>query len=252
MSVMNIRVRTTSSSAKPPSARARSMIAKTARAWPAMSPGCCDVPSGPASVVPATQHASPTTTARLYPATRSHGPPDEIRSVARRSLRGGEPRVVGPPGEDLGIAGDRQQQPGQHRRPRHDRVDLEVLGRRMVVAADRSEAVEGRDAHAGRRVRIRRAAGRGVVHLEARAAPRPPGRARRGGRCGRASPSAARRPSRAASTVVPSTSVVATRSRIGGFDLAPGRRRSSPGRRPRARSAPGRRWVACRRRSCRR
>jgi hypothetical protein len=41
------------------------MIVKTARAWPATSPGCCETPSGPASVVPATQHESPTTIARL-------------------------------------------------------------------------------------------------------------------------------------------------------------------------------------------
>ena len=65
MSVTNIRVRTTSSSANPASASARSMIANAARAWAAASPGCSETPSGPASVVPATQHASPTTTARL-------------------------------------------------------------------------------------------------------------------------------------------------------------------------------------------
>ena len=41
------------------------MISSVARAWPAMSPGWRDTPSGPRSVVPATQHASPTTTARL-------------------------------------------------------------------------------------------------------------------------------------------------------------------------------------------
>ena len=56
----------------------------------------------------------------------------------------GEPRVVVAPGEDLRVARDGQQQPGQHRRPRHDRVDLEVLRRRMVVATDRPEAVERR------------------------------------------------------------------------------------------------------------
>ncbi len=65
MSVRNIRVRTTSVSAKPASARARSMISKIARVWAARSPGWRDRPSGPASVVPATQQASPTTIARL-------------------------------------------------------------------------------------------------------------------------------------------------------------------------------------------
>ena len=61
---MNIRVRTTSSSAKPASLRAPSMIASAARAWPAASPGWSDAPSGPASVVPLTKHASPTAIAR--------------------------------------------------------------------------------------------------------------------------------------------------------------------------------------------
>ena len=65
MSVTNIRVRTTSKSVNPPSISARSMISKIARAWPATSPGCSDAPSGPASVVPATQQLSPMTTARL-------------------------------------------------------------------------------------------------------------------------------------------------------------------------------------------
>ena len=63
-STMNIRVRTTSSSAKPASASAPSMIANTARAWPAASPGWRETPSGPASVVPLTKHASPTASAR--------------------------------------------------------------------------------------------------------------------------------------------------------------------------------------------
>ena len=59
-SVTYIRVRTTSSSPNPASPRARSMIARAARAWPAGSPGW----SVPGSVVPETQHASPTTVAR--------------------------------------------------------------------------------------------------------------------------------------------------------------------------------------------
>ena len=65
MSVTNIRVRTTSARPKPASASAASMIARLARAWAAISPGWLDRPSGPASVVPATQHESPTTIARL-------------------------------------------------------------------------------------------------------------------------------------------------------------------------------------------
>jgi hypothetical protein len=65
MSTTKILVRTTSCSENPPSPSARSMIAKIVRACAAMSPGCCEVPSGPASVVPATQQPSPTTIARL-------------------------------------------------------------------------------------------------------------------------------------------------------------------------------------------
>ena len=60
-----IRVRTTSPTPKPASSSARITIANAARAWAAASPGCSEVPSGPASVVPAIQHESPTATARL-------------------------------------------------------------------------------------------------------------------------------------------------------------------------------------------
>ena len=62
---MYIRVRTTSASSKPASARACSIVPNAARAWAPTSPGWRARPSGPASVVPETQHASPTTTARL-------------------------------------------------------------------------------------------------------------------------------------------------------------------------------------------
>ena len=41
------------------------ITANTAFAWPAMSSGWRERPSGPASVVPATQQSSPTTIARL-------------------------------------------------------------------------------------------------------------------------------------------------------------------------------------------
>ena len=61
---MYIRVRTTSSSANPASPSAPSTIANAARAWAAASPGWSDAPSGPASVVPETQQASPTAIAR--------------------------------------------------------------------------------------------------------------------------------------------------------------------------------------------
>jgi len=64
-SVTYIRVRTTSSSPNPASTSAASMIPKIARAWAAGSPGWVERPSGPASVVPATQHASPAVIARL-------------------------------------------------------------------------------------------------------------------------------------------------------------------------------------------
>src|SRR6478736_3562525 len=114
-----IRVRTTSRSEKPASASAVSMIRQTALAWAPASPGWSDWWSGPASVVPLTQHPSPTTTARLYPTDFSHGPPDEIR---RRS-------ATGPPAEDDGIAADREQQRRDERRPRHDRGHVEVLRR---------------------------------------------------------------------------------------------------------------------------
>ena len=57
---------------------------------------------------------------------------------------------VAPPGEDLGVRGDGQQQAGKQRRPGHDRIDVEVLRRGVVVAADRSQPVEAGDAHARR------------------------------------------------------------------------------------------------------
>ena len=66
------------------------VMARTARACPATSPEWRERPSGPASVVPDTQHVSPTTIARLYPAADSHGPPNEISRLFYDSLvRGG-------------------------------------------------------------------------------------------------------------------------------------------------------------------
>ena len=57
-------------------------------------------------------------------------------------------------------------QPGQQRGARHDAREVEPLRRRVVVAADRAEAVERRRPGRARRVRVRRAAGRGVAQLE--------------------------------------------------------------------------------------
>ena len=62
--------------------------------------------------------------------------------TSRRSLIGSSPGAAAT-GHDR-VAGDREEQRGQQRRPRHDRVDLEVLRRRVIVAADRAQAVERR------------------------------------------------------------------------------------------------------------
>ena len=74
-----------------------------------------------------------------------------------------------PPGAHLRVAADRRDQRGQQRGARHDRGDLQVLAGRMVEAADRSQPVDRRHAHARRRVRVRRPAGRRVVEREAEA-----------------------------------------------------------------------------------
>ena len=98
MSVTNIRVRTTSARPKPASARAASMIARTARVCPARSPGWSDRPSGPASVVPATQHAvadhdRPAVAGdRLERAARRDPP------ASRRAVTAGSRARPGPPG----------------------------------------------------------------------------------------------------------------------------------------------------------
>ena len=60
-----------------------------------------------------------------------------------------------------------EQQRGNQRGARHDRVDLEVLAGRVISAANWAEAVERRHAHPRRRVRVGRAAGRRVAQLEA-------------------------------------------------------------------------------------
>ena len=92
---------------------------------------------------------------------------------------------------------------GQQRHPGGDARHVEPLGRRVVVAADRPEAVEDRHAHPGDRVRVRGAAGRGVAELEAQLArrARSPARRARPMACGllhgrEPAPSARTRPSR--------------------------------------------------------
>ena len=153
-----------------------------------------------------------------------------------------------PPGRDLGIPSDRREEPREQRRPRHDRVDLQVLAGRVVVPADRAPArrASARPCRPSCSRRRRRRSPRRASSKPSRAASadgvsdEPPGavqllhrpvaadpssvdrhvghrRARR--RLARTAASAASRPSR-------------------------GRRR---GRRPRARSARRRRWAACRR-----
>ena len=61
-------------------------------------------------------------------------------------------------------------------------VDVEPFVRRVVEAADRTQAVERRDAHPRGRVRIGRAARRGVANCEAEPARQLLGMRRRGGR----------------------------------------------------------------------
>ena len=158
MSTTNIRVRTTSASVNPPSARARSMIAKTARAWPATSPGCCERPSGPGVGRPgdparvADDHGPAVARRGLPRPARRDAPPPAGAGLRRRpspalarhaarsaANRGSSARHA----EHLRIARDGQQQPSQHRRPRHDRVHVQVLARGVVVATDRARARRG-------------------------------------------------------------------------------------------------------------
>ena len=131
---------------------------------------------------------------------------DDRSTVGRRPLprpargdpaptRGRHPRWAATPrhSSDDGVRSDLEEQAGEHRRSRHDRIDLEVLRRGVVVAANRPEAVEGRDAHAGRRVRVGRAAGRAVVHDEPETLGDGLRVLRRAGPTGRSFPSAATR-----------------------------------------------------------
>ncbi len=112
--------------------------------------------------------------------------------AAGRDRASGSPgsRPVRPPRGDERVAGDGEQERREQGRPGHDRVDLEVLGRRVVVAADRAEPVERRHAQPGGRVGVRGAAGRAVGQREAEPLGERRRRARRAGPIARASPSA--------------------------------------------------------------
>ena len=89
------------------------MISSVARAWPAMSPGCRDRPSGPASVVPATQQQSPTPA----PGCSRHAPPTarptrcgaaRSRPGSRRRRRPARPATRGRPGRARSRAATRR------------------------------------------------------------------------------------------------------------------------------------------------
>src|SRR2546426_502459 len=86
MFVTNMRVRITSSSWAPASARAASIVRKMWTAWPYASPGATTFPSGSVAVVPATATWLPMRTTREYPTIGSQRPPDAtfFRSMERR------------------------------------------------------------------------------------------------------------------------------------------------------------------------
>ena len=219
------------------------MIARSARAWAPMSPGMprAAVRSGvgragdPAGV--ADHHRPAVARGRLpRPARRDPAGGVTARSSRQRDdLRDPRRSASSSPASSV-VRG-------------HDRLDVEILGRRVVVAADRAEAVEARDAHPGRRVGVRRAAGRGIVDLEAEAPRDRLRRGRRAGRSARASPSATSGPSPRTRPSCPSTSVASATPARPPPPQPRARRASSPGRRPRACSARARRSAASRRRS---
>jgi hypothetical protein len=78
MRVRKTRVRTTSASEAPASARAAPMMSRQRRAWPAGSPGAAVPPSTAIGAVPATVTNGPTRTAREKPITGSSGLPEEM------------------------------------------------------------------------------------------------------------------------------------------------------------------------------
>ena len=79
----------------------------------------------------------------------SHGPPDEIRLAGRVIDASHAPRSARQ-AMTSGSAAIASSRPASSVVRGHDRVDVEVLRRRVVVAADRPQAVEARDAHARR------------------------------------------------------------------------------------------------------
>src|SRR5687768_17548247 len=84
-SVMNIRVRTTSFSPPPSSARAPAMISMHLAVW---APGSgSQLPSGQIGAVPETITRSPTRSARAKPKRGSKGEPDPIRTRSVTSGR---------------------------------------------------------------------------------------------------------------------------------------------------------------------
>ena len=140
MSVMNIRSRTMSAKAKPActSARFDDVEDRPGLCGDVVRMACAAVGAGvgrardPARIA----HDDRSTVGRRRlprPARRDAAP-----ARGASSALGGR----GAPFEDDGIRGDLEEQAGEHRRPRHDRVDLEVLRRGVVVAAHRPEAVE--------------------------------------------------------------------------------------------------------------
>ena len=174
--------------------------------------------------------------------------------VAVVRLRAADPRLISPavgpsasrgrvPSRPDGNARSRRQE----RRPRHDRVDLQVLARCVVVAADRTQAVERGHAQAGRRVGVRGAAGRRVAEAEAEARGEGDGLLDepRGDRA--ASPSASGGPS-PRSSVVTSGTWFARGDRA---DLGLGRLEVRPGRAAQVdlerRPSRRRRWAGCHR-----
>ena len=140
MSVTNIRVRTTSARREPGLARAAaSMIS---RIGAGLAGGVVrDGASGRPGPRPSCPRPS-TSRRRRSPGCSRRRPPTArpTRSAGARSCpRGRSSRQA----RTSGSAAIAEQQAGQQRRPRHDRVDVQVLGRRVVVAADRARGRRG-------------------------------------------------------------------------------------------------------------
>ncbi len=250
MSVTNIRVRTTSSRPNPASAERR---LDDLEGGPRLGR---DVTGMARPAVRARRRSSrrpSTNRRRRRPAVAADRPPTDRprRSAgARSSLDGGAVRRRGRPARRAprGSRGDGEQQPGQQRRPRHDRIDLEVLGRE-----------HGRCRRSGR---ARRGSGcpsrRSCWHRTRRRSRR----RRRRSRAPRATPWAwsTSRPLRSSFSIGHQRAIGSTvDGRVGDLgrlgdpaDLGLGRlervARRPPARRLRASSARRRRWAASRRR----